>query len=340
MTSTPDAPLGSRIIDDKSPICVPFILERLAQYREKCSASGSTAPVRPFVVGINGVQGVGKTTLVQTLYETLQDREGLETLVVSIDDFYLTRADQAALAAAHPDNALVQVRGEPGTHDTALLTSFFDAVCSGQPAHVPEYDKAAFAGKGDRAAPTPAKPGRLVNGPGQRPLQVIIVEGWCVAFRAVAPDVVEAKWRASGAAASSLSLSESSSPSSSSSSSSSSSKLASKLHSHKLEHLLFVNEKLAAYDAAVTDRIDALIHLDAEKTPYVYDWRREQEAALRQARGTGMTDEQVVEFVDAYYPAYELFSDGVRQGIFGADKGRQLRLIIGKDRRVKESIVL
>ncbi|CAK7212543.1 hypothetical protein SBRCBS47491_001501 [Sporothrix bragantina] len=320
MTSTPDAPLGSRIIDDKSPICVPFILERLAEYRKQPADSGSTTPARPFIVGINGVQGVGKTTLVQTLYETLQDREGLETLVVSIDDFYLTHADQTALAAAQPDNALVQVRGEPGTHDTALLTSFFEAVCSGQPAHVPEYDKAAFSGKGDRAAPTPENPGRLVNGPGQRPLQVIIVEGWCVAFRAATPDAVEAKWRQSGA--------------------SPESKLSSKLHTHKLEHLLFVNEKLAAYDAAVTNRIDALIHLDAEKTPYVYDWRREQEAALRQARGTGMTDEQVEQFVDAYYPAYELFSDGVRQGIFGADKGRQLRLIIGKDRRVKESIVL
>ncbi|KIH94801.1 Uridine/cytidine kinase [Sporothrix brasiliensis 5110] len=318
MTSTPDAPLGSRIIDDKSPICVPFILERLTQYRKQ-----NPDTQRPFVVGINGVQGVGKTTLVQTLYETLQDREGLETLVVSIDDFYLTHADQTALAAAHPDNALVQVRGEPGTHDTPLLASFFDAVLAGQPAHVPEYDKAAFAGKGDRAAPTPTNPGRLVNGPEQRPLQVVIVEGWCVAFRAVAPAAVEAKWQQSGA--------------------SPDTKLSSKLHTHKLGHLLLVNERLAAYDAALTNHIDALIHLDAEHTPYVYDWRREQEAALRRARGTGMTDEQVEQFVDAYYPAYELFADGVRKGIFPqveGKPGRQLRLVVGKDRRVKETIEL
>ncbi|CAK7269947.1 hypothetical protein SEPCBS119000_003834 [Sporothrix epigloea] len=320
MTSTPDAPLGSRIIDDKSPICVPFILDRFAHYQKQCSeAASSTAPVRPFIVGINGVQGVGKTTLVQTLYETLQDREGLETLVVSIDDFYLTRADQSALAAAHPDNSLVQVRGEPGTHDVALLASFFDAVCNGQPARVPEYDKAAFSGKGDRAAPTPKNPGRLVNGPGQRPLQVIIVEGWCVAFRSVEPGAIEAKWRQSGASPDSMS---------------------SKLHTHKLEHLLFVNEKLTYYDSALTNRIDALIHLDARKTIYVYEWRREQEAALRRLRGTGMTDEQVGQFVDAYYPAYELFSEGVRRGIFGSHRGRQLRLIIGKDRQVKDSIIL
>ncbi|EPE06046.1 uridine cytidine [Ophiostoma piceae UAMH 11346] len=322
MATTPDAPLVSRIIDDKSPICVPFILDRLEKYRAEQARNDPSSP-RPFVVGINGVQGVGKTTLVRTLYETLQDRQGLETLVVSIDDFYLTHADQAALAAAHPDNALVQVRGEPGTHDTPLLAQFFDAVCAGEPAHVPEYDKAAFAGQGDRVAPTAGNPGRLVNGPdGQPPpLQVVIVEGWCVAFKSITPAEVERKWQESA--------------------SSEPSKLASKLHTHKLEHLLLVNERLQAYDAALTSRLDALIHLDAEHTPYVYDWRREQEAALRYARGTGMTDEQVERFVDAYYPAYELFADGVRLGIFPEDKpDRQLRLIISKDRRVKESLIL
>lgn len=96
-----------KIVDDKSPICVPFIRERLRAHQE----SGTT---RPFIIGLNGVQGVGKTTLVQTLAETLRRDEGLETLVCSIDDFYLTHDDQVALAASMPDNMLVQVRGEPG----------------------------------------------------------------------------------------------------------------------------------------------------------------------------------------------------------------------------------
>jgi len=107
--STPDVPLQSRIVDDKSPICIPFILERLALHRATHHGDG-----RPFVIGLNGVQGVGKTTLVRALAETLQQREQLPTLVVSIDDFYLTHADQLALAEAHPDNGLLQYRGEPG----------------------------------------------------------------------------------------------------------------------------------------------------------------------------------------------------------------------------------
>ena len=37
---------------------------------------------------------------------------------------------------------------------------------------------------------------------------------------------------------------------------------------------------------------------DAEDTQFVYAWRLEQEVALREKRGTGMTDEQVRQFVD------------------------------------------
>ena len=108
---------------------------------------------------------------------------------------------------------------------------------------------------------------------------------------------------------------------------------------HKTEHLQFVNSRLKGYDA-VTDLFDAFIHLDAEDTLFVYDWRIEQETKLRAERGTGMTDEQVVQFVDAYYPAYELFSDKLRRGLFSGKPRHQLRLIVGKDRKVKEKMVI
>lgn len=47
------------IIDDKSEHCIPFILSRLKEHRER---SGKDGP--PFFLGLNGVQGAGKTTLV------------------------------------------------------------------------------------------------------------------------------------------------------------------------------------------------------------------------------------------------------------------------------------
>jgi D-glycerate 3-kinase len=190
-----------------------------------------------------------------------------------------------------------------------LARQFFSALMRGEPTRVPQYDKSAFSGLGDRLPESKWTP---VNGPGQRRVQVVVLEGWCVGFRALDPAVVEAKWRASSRT----------------------------LHNHQLEHLLFINEQLRAYDA-VTSLFDAFIHIDAEDTEYVYDWRIQQEQDLRRDRGAGMTDQQVVKFVDAYYPAYELFSDGVRSGLFPASQpGRQLRLVVGKDRSVQEKIVL
>ncbi len=154
----------------------------------------------------------------------------------------------------------------------------------------------------------------LANGAGQAPVDVVILEGWCVGFRSLEPDgAVEARWREPDSRT---------------------------LHHHKLEHLLFVNDALRAY-GAVTDLLDAFVHVDAEDTAYVYEWRLEQERALRRHRGDGMSDDQVVRFVDAYYPAYELYSDGVRAGIFGGRRpGCQLRLVVGRDRGVREKIIV
>ena len=76
---------------------------------------------------------------------------------------------------------------------------------------------------------------------------------------------------------------------------------------------------------------------------------------MRALKGTGMTDEQVVKFVngcehrehsvcdpslrvwtdrDTDYPAYELYTELLRQGIFGGEEGKQLLLVIGRDRKV------
>jgi D-glycerate 3-kinase len=103
-TSKAEAPT---FVDDKSPHCIPFILSRLRIHRAQ-------NPNTPFFIGLNGVQGAGKTTLVKALSETLREEEHLETLVCSIDDLYLKHEDQVELASSHAQNPLVQHRGEPG----------------------------------------------------------------------------------------------------------------------------------------------------------------------------------------------------------------------------------
>lgn len=78
---------------------------------------------------------------------------------------------------------------------------------------------------------------------------------------------------------------------------------------------------------------------------------------MRAAKGTGMSEEQVINFVNGCecirilcsrpssnhfpdYPCYELYTDVLREGIFGDEKGKQLRLVVGKDRRVKQVVKL
>jgi len=199
-----------------------------------------------------------------------------------------------------------------GTHDILLARELFSALRQGKETKISRYDKSAYSGQGDRVS---SSEWVSVNGAGQPKIQVIIFEGWCVGFRALADAEVEAKQKQ--AAISSTTVN-------------------STLPNHRLEDLLFVNEKLKGYDV-MTNALNAFIHIDAEETGYVYEWRLQQEAALRKERGTGMTDEEVERFVDGYYPAYELFTERLREGVL-EEKGSQLRLVVGKDRRVRKVV--
>lgn len=53
------------IVDDKSQHCIPFLLERLRIHKEQRSTPDGNTP--PFFLGLNGVQGAGKTVLVSRL---------------------------------------------------------------------------------------------------------------------------------------------------------------------------------------------------------------------------------------------------------------------------------
>lgn len=195
----------------------------------------------------------------------------------------------------------------------ALGRDVFSSLKAGKRTKIPFYDKSAYSGQGDRADESVWE---TVNDKSDAPVRVVIFEGWCVGFRALPDTEVESLWRAAVEQERS-------------------GKRTGQLGRHKLENLLFVNEKLKGYDI-FTDNFNAFIQIDAEDTMFVYAWRREQEAALRLAKGTGMTDEQVVHFVDGYYPAYELYTQTLRRGIFKDEKGKQLRMVVGRDRKVKQ----
>lgn len=130
------------------------------------------------VLGISAPQGCGKTTLVTQLAQLLR-AEGVGCASVSLDDFYLTGAEQEALAAESA-NELLRFRGLPGTHDLPLAAATLRQLVAlraadGGSAAVPLYDKSLRGGRGDRA-PTDSWP--LVRAP----LRCVLLEGWSLGF--------------------------------------------------------------------------------------------------------------------------------------------------------------
>lgn len=133
---------------------------QLAQYRLEAG--------RPLLVGINGSQGSGKSTLASLLSLLLRSIHGLKTIDLSIDDFYLTRSQRQSLAERiHP---LLATRGVPGTHDMNLMASTLNELCSdGATVAIPRFDKF-----------TDDRQPRALWECVDPPLDLVIVEGWCL----------------------------------------------------------------------------------------------------------------------------------------------------------------
>ena len=196
-----------------------------------------------------------------------------------------------------------------GTHDVALLQSFLTDIGQGKPTHVPVYDKSLHQGRGDRAPPS-----EWLSIPNPRDYQIIIVEGWCVGFEAIDEARLLSAYKSTSRT----------------------------LSHHTLEHLRAMNDYLRDYTKILN--FDAFVHIDAEDLKWVYEWRQEQEDALRRDKGdetAGMSKEEVIRFVDGYYPAYELYTEDLREGLFRdsvqGSRSRHLRLTVGRDRKVKEA---
>ncbi len=126
-----------------------------------------------FVLGVNGGQGSGKSTLCALVEWLLHEKAGLRVLTVSIDDLYLPREIREVLGeTVHP---LAAIRGVPGTHDVKLAMDLLGRLSGAHPHEktpVPRFDKA----QDDRL---PKGDWDLFEG---RP-DVILFEGWCVGAR-------------------------------------------------------------------------------------------------------------------------------------------------------------
>ena len=266
------------------------ILNCLREHRSR-SAVGLRCP--PLFVGVQGPQGSGKTFLTSRLREQLGTSPYLLTVaVLSIDDIYLPHAGLTALARAHPLNRLLQGRGQPGTHDLGLgnallqkIRKINESVDGTAQVELPVFDKSLFGGEGDRLSH-----GKILR----PPVDVFILEGWCVGFYPTSTSLIEERWNGDVSGLEDCFDMKS---------------------FVRVEDVLAINEQLKAY-VAWWEMLDAFIQVSVRfmhpaidrryveycqikgpsSSPYkiIYKWRLQQEHDMKSRNGgRGMTDEQV-----------------------------------------------
>jgi D-glycerate 3-kinase len=276
----------------------------------------------PFILCLSGLQGSGKSTWASHIANSLRTENELKVVVLSLDDLYHDHAHLISIRESDPANELLRTRGQPGTHDEILAQKFFDSLGTGENVRVPAFDKSRFNGEGNRVSEDDWE-----TVPSIPPIDVVIFEGWSVGFQSLDNRELERKWRA----ARELDVGEPNDEARGFS--------ICTLRRHTFEHIQIINNNLRRYNNTFMNpsRFNYLVHLDTDKLANVYHWRISQEHALWKEKGKGMTDEDVVKFVQGYMPAYELYLEKLQREPFVKKEGQeetQLRVVLNSDRKV------
>ncbi|MFV2089433.1 MAG: ATP-binding cassette domain-containing protein [Pseudomonadales bacterium] len=214
------------------------------------------------MLAIIGASGSGKSTLAG-LIELAASILGLRAANLSLDDFYLTRAEREHLArTVHP---LLVTRGVPGTHDVGLACQVIEGLKSGIDQRCPRFDKA----RDDRRLSSNQEDEEDQYRVIVAPIDVVIFEGWCVGAPAMKEESLatplnelernedaDARWRR------------------------------------------FVNDQLEVHYPPLWELIDELLFLDVPSISAVVRWRGEQESHYSPA--ARMNSEELARFVAHY----------------------------------------
>ncbi|EKM81117.1 hypothetical protein AGABI1DRAFT_71924 [Agaricus bisporus var. burnettii JB137-S8] len=283
---------------------------------------------KPLFVAVQGPQGSGKTYLSAQLRNYLTSHpHNLRTALLSIDDLYLPHSKLVELAQSQPPNPLWQGRGPPGTHDVELgirvLSSLKDGV---QDVEIPRFDKSLHDGQGDRLPMDGS--GVVIKQP--PPMDVVILEGWCVGFHPITQSELENRWdgiwkeerEKLGLPGGSL------------------------CSRNDVER---INKALISY-GQLWNFFNVFIEIKPSyngdspllsRHHIVYQWRLEQERHMRAKNGgKGMPDDAVKEFVDRYIPGYVFFGDVSSNAETNPQKwlGKSLTVVINNQRELQRAV--
>ena len=221
---------------------------------------------KPYIVGLTGGQGTGKTTISSILMIILKKYFKLNVFKISIDDIYKTKKDRIKLSKKiHP---LLLTRGVPGTHDISYMSSFIKKANSRKFRSIilPKFDKAID----DRFT---KKNWYKVN---SRP-DIIIFEGWCVGAK---PESLKTLKK-------SVNMME-------------------KNDDNKLIWRKHVNDQLKKGYKKLYSKLDCLLFLRAENFSLLQKWRGIQEKKLKlknknkKTKQKIMTKKEVLNFMQTY----------------------------------------
>lgn len=237
------------------------VSDLLRRHRE-----ADTRPAGPLTVGISAPQGCGKTTMTGLL-EHMFKLDNKRCISFSLDDFYLTGAAQERLAALHSADALLQYRGNAGTHDLDLLFATMKQLrhlhTDRRQVLIPMYDKSLRAGRGDRA---PQSQWRIIDA--DKPVDIVLLEGWMLGFEPLSDEDVSAT-------------------------------------SHGAQ-VAKINQYLKSY-GQLHDLFDAWLIIAVENTDCVYKWRQEGEMNMGLQGKPRLSDAQIKDFVNRFMPAYHAY---------------------------------
>ncbi len=254
---------------EEQKVLVP-LLKKIYQWRQ---------PGKTTIIGIQGGQGTGKTTLVHFLQEVLQ-RAGYKVVSFSLDDFYTSWKERQQLAEKHLHNPFYQIsRGMPGTHRLELLKKILQALKEGRTAEIPIFDKSLHQGAGDIAKQTRKVSGRQ---------DFILFEGWCLGL-----PVVENKELKRICQKNKIDLQN----------------LDPKLKYSK-EVLQFAKKYRSLWKY-----LDKIVMLKPSSSGLHLQWRLQQEKELQEKKGSGMDPEQVKRFVEPFLPFTYLCYEKVKPDV-------------------------
>ena len=242
--------------EEEQKIIVP-IAEQLQKIHHKNKTT---------VVGIQGGQGTGKTTIVQFLEKQLK-KKGFKVQSFSLDDFYQSWKERKKLQEKYPHNLFYQIsRGLPGTHRVKFLLETLQRAKAGKNFEIPIFDKSKYDGKGEILSKTKKVKGRQ---------DFLILEGWCVGMPAVSSQQLLDICRRNG-----IDLR----------------KLDPTLQDHKVV-LAFVKEYQPVWKL-----LDYIVMLKADSPEVHKKWRLLQEQKLKEKKGQCMSKQEVHAFVEPFLP--------------------------------------